>query len=199
LSAQITLIDRLLPKWLSASRELADALQVVAWRYETASMGVYISSIASEVETAAALTDADLRASIANVLAGHLDIALARPPIADAEPLLPEPVAEKLTQVFSLNALAWTHDGVLRRCSKWVDVELPAACAERALRHAKAVPMSDPRRAELRGHGGGHPDPSWCFDLDREPSVVLPASDDPAEMFTRIDRGPGFKLAIATG
>jgi hypothetical protein len=32
LSGQIATLDRLLPKWLSTSRELADAMEAIGWR-----------------------------------------------------------------------------------------------------------------------------------------------------------------------
>jgi hypothetical protein len=185
--------------WLAVSRELADAQAAIGWRFETAQQAVFIRDCASQIEAAHSLTSRDLHASIAGILAGNLDVAFARPTpaVVDVAPMLPAPIPEKLVQVFSLNALSWsTADGVLHQIEKWRDCELPEQAAERALRHNKAGPMSHPRRGELRGHGGGHPDPAWCFDCDHEPSVALPDIDP---MFERIDRGPAYKMHVATG
>jgi hypothetical protein len=117
----------------------------------------------------------------------------------DVAPAVLEPIPEKLVQVFSLNALQWTFDGRLHRIEKWRDIELPAICAERALRHGQAVPLSDPRRAKLRGHGGLAPAAAWCFDLDNEPSSSGIQAEPAASQFTRTDRGPAYRLAISNG
>jgi hypothetical protein len=198
LAMQIATIDKLLPRWLASSRELAAAMEAVGWRFETAQQGTYIRNAASEIEAASAFTAADLHASVAQILAGHLDLAIP-PDRAETVPPLVEPVPEALTQVFLLSAVKFSDaSGVLHHAGKWLDCEMPQECAERALRHGKAAPMGDPRRVKLKGTGGGHPSPHWCFDLDREPAAFAePGQPEPDTIFTQVDRGPGFKMQIA--
>jgi hypothetical protein len=168
--------------------------------YEAMGLKHFAATARMQVPDATALIAALLRSHAANVLAGSAPPTLPKP---DAPFVEPEPV--RLEQVFCLHAIQWTdHHGVLRRIGKWNDVELPAEAAERALRLGICAPMSDPRRAKLKGYGGGHPEPHWCKNLDAEPddAVALEQTgqrSDPVEHspFTVIDRGPGYTLRVA--
>jgi hypothetical protein len=198
LVAQIADIDRLLPKFLSVSSELAAALRAISWRFETASLGEFVARNASEVEMAASLTSNDLRASPANVLAGVLDAALARP-VDVVPPLVSEPAPPPMVQLFLLSAVEFTDpaSGRVRRIGKWLDCELSPVHAERALRFGKAVPQTDPRRNELRGVSVGAPHPSWCFSLDHEPASGIQASSP--SQFEPVNRGPARTMQVVSG
>jgi hypothetical protein len=158
----------------------------------------YAAASRMQIPDAVALVAALLRGHAACVLDGSAPATLCAPDVA--APLLEEP--KPLTQVFSLNAIQFTdHHGALRRVGKWHDVELPQEAAERALRLGICVPMSDPRRKKLVGQSPGHPEPHWCKNLDAEPepaAVAEPGQPEPETIFERVDRGPGFRLQIAT-
>jgi hypothetical protein len=122
----------------------------------------------SQIPDAAAMIKMLAGNYAAAVLAGSAPAILKMPVAPYVEK---KTAAPPLTQLFTLHAVKFTdHHGTLRYVGKFSDCEFPAACAERALRHLKAAPMNDPRRAALKGSGGGHPDHHWCFDLDREPA-----------------------------
>jgi hypothetical protein len=73
---------------------------------------------------------------------------------------------------------------------------MPVEAAQRALRCGVAVPVTDPRRAKLKGTRGGFavdPRAPDIVDLDGEnetaPSHIAPAiASDPAVNFTVLDR-----------
>jgi hypothetical protein len=96
--------------------------------------------------------------------------------------------------VFMLKSARYRdHDGRNQFGGQWQDVSMPLAIAERALRLGVAVPLTDPRRAELRGCRGDDykPSASDVVDLDRgeEPKFVANADPILAEAgFTEIDR-----------
>jgi hypothetical protein len=195
LFVQVDVLEKRFALWLSATRDLAAAAAAVGpVSFETDQVGAYLRDIVGQVETALSITIPHLRTSVLAIRDGHLPIPRA-PEVNVPEPMTPAP---PLTLVFSLHALQFTdHNGALQRVGKWNDVELPAEAAERALRNGKAAPVSDPRRGQLRGYGGGHPQPHWCFDLDREPAPESNAEPELHPAFTVVDRGPGFKIQIA--
>jgi hypothetical protein len=58
------------------------------------------------------------------------------------------------------------HAGVTRIARQWDDAEMPLEIAQRALRCGVAVPVTDPRRAKLKGSRGE-------FTVDpRSPDIV---------------------------
>jgi hypothetical protein len=135
--------------------------------FEAQGLSAYAAASKVQLPDAVTMISGMLRAHAQSVLRGDAPAMVRQPDTIEA---IAEPVPEKLTQVFSMSALEWTdHSGALRRSAKWLDVELPAEAAARALRHKKAVPTSDHRRAQLKGSGGAYPEKSWCFNCDREP------------------------------
>jgi hypothetical protein len=168
IAANVANIDKLLGPWLAASREIAAAMETLHWRYESKEMAAFIRRCANEVELASSFAANDLNSMAAAIAAGHMPI----PPESEVFELVPAPEPEAVMQVFLLSAVKFTDaSGVLHHAGKWTDCEMPPACAERALRHKKAVPLNDHRRSTLKGSGGGHPEKSWCFDLDHEPAA----------------------------
>jgi hypothetical protein len=173
-AADVRAVERLIAPWLETSREIAAALREAGVTFEANQLSAFITDRTNEAELAFSVIMNELRAMPAMIISGDRPMPREPEPVAAAEVTPPEP----LVQVFSLNALKWTDDnGQVQRAAKWLDLELPPACAERALRHKQAAPMDYSRRFELRGHGGLHPQKHWCFDCDVEPA----ASESSAE------------------
>jgi hypothetical protein len=167
--------------------------------YEAGGLHMFGANCKTQVPDAVVVIAGMLRAHAASVLGGHAPASILPPEVIAP---IPAPEAEKLTQVFLLNAVSYTdHAGNLQRVGKWLDHELPTHCADRALRLKLATQMDDPRRNQLKGYGGGHPEKSWCVNLDSEPVAGTesgkPNQQEPASQFTPVDRGPGFTLQIA--
>jgi hypothetical protein len=125
----------------------------------------------------------NLRASVAGILAGHVPIPSAPEVIMPIEAELTPP----LMSLFTLHAIKWIDQhGMQRQSGKWLDVELPAESAARALRLGMCAPINDPHRKTHRGHGGGFaPQANWLNDIDNEvgPDIADGASQkvsDPA-------------------
>jgi hypothetical protein len=96
-----------------------------------------------------------------------------------------------------MRAIKWLDEaGNLRVADQYTDVDLPEHLADRALRCAACVSITDDRRKHLRGaHGGRHPNPEYAVDLDADDDrsgVQRDASraTAPAADFEVIDRGP---------
>jgi hypothetical protein len=89
-----------------------------------------------------------------------------------------------------------------RQCSagKCVDHDLPAAVAERALKSGACVKLDNPSRATNLGNWPGNYSLAACFDLDAA-EAAAPTATSPVvhSAFEVVDRGPAFKLRVATG
>ena len=130
IAANVDAIDKLLGPWLAASRDLAAAMEMLHWRFESMQMAGFIRRCASEIEAASAFTSADLQNAVASIRDGTMAIPSDH---VEIEPE-PEPEPERLEQVFSLHATTWVDsEGQRRRAPKWSDIELPPATAARAL------------------------------------------------------------------
>ena len=120
--------------------------------------GLHAYCVSSAVQIPDAITlIATLLGNYADaVIAGTAPATLRKPDVVLPIKAEPQPL---LTQVFLLHAVKWIdHTGIQRQSGKWVDVELPEETAARALRLGICAPMSDPRRKQLLGTGGGrHP------------------------------------------
>jgi hypothetical protein len=113
--------------------------------------------------------------------------------------VLPPPAVERL---FFIKPSKYTADGNLVLVQRFTDHDAPIAIARKALACGAAVPMSDPRRRELRGTWPGHPDPARCESLDdaaatsdEPPSNIAPvrhSAFDPQPF----DRGAPFTMKV---
>jgi hypothetical protein len=69
------------------------------------------------------------------------------------------------------------HTGIVRLARQYDDAEMPVPTAQRALRLRVAVPVTDPRRRNLKGARGGDPvDPRAIdiVDLDAVDEAKVP-------------------------
>jgi hypothetical protein len=123
-----------------------------------------------------------------------------------AMPKVPEPPAkvtpaaeEALTRVFATRAVRWRDATGSERCSgKFLDIDISAAQAQRALASGAALPISDPARKANLGSWPGHVSINNCYDLDKDQAGP---QHDPIvhSAFQPIDRGKPFTLKIAAG
>jgi hypothetical protein len=205
LARKLDEVERTLPDYLEAARRLAGTLEAIHFHYEANEMARFVGNTTAQVEVAAGFTLAELRAMAASIRNGSAPI--------PAPKLVPEPVAviepaPPTQTVFMLRSARYRdHDGRTRFAGQYEDAMMPVPTAQRALRHAVAVSVADPRRAQLRGARGGDFNPLApdVVDLDaiKEPKGVPYLGVDIADPalrtanFTVIDRGPARKLEIA--
>jgi hypothetical protein len=195
LAQQVAAIEAALPKFMSASGALTDALSAIGgWHFECSQMASFVQNVQAQIELAAGFSLAELRATVDRVKTG--DTPIPREP--DAEPVAVVETPLTTMTVWMLRSAKFRdHAGVVQYARQFEDCELPSQTAERALRRNVAVPVTDPRRRDLKGaRGGFHPDPrapdiadldavdeAKAPDIDAENNPVLAAAN-----FRVIDR-----------
>ncbi|WP_369720341.1 hypothetical protein AB8Z38_24610 [Bradyrhizobium sp. LLZ17] len=153
LHKQVAAIEAALPGYLEQSRVLADALSEIGhWHFESGQMASFVQNTMGQVEMAANFSFAELKAMPDAVREGRQAIPgePAPMPVAVAEPEPP------IMTVFMMRTAKYRDsDGRSRGAGQWQDVTMPMATAQLALDKGIAVPLTDRRRAELRGTRGG--------------------------------------------
>lgn len=190
MAKQVAAIEAVLPGYLEHSRLLSDALSEIAHSHvESSQMAGYAQNTSGQIELAANFALAELKKMPDAIRHGRL-------PIPAQPSLLPADAATEPTTVtvFMLRSAHYRDgDGRKRFAGQWEDATMLAATAQRALDCGIAVPLTDPRRAQLRGMRGGDFDPKAAdvIDLDAIDDHVRAATHDPAlndAHFTVIDR-----------
>lgn len=182
-----------LPKFLEQARILAIPLAEIGWHYESGQLKSFIENVAAQIELAAGVNLTELSTIPNAIRQGRQAIPGERAPVPVAAAIDPTPETQT---VFMLRSARYRdHDGRKRFAGQWEDAIMPLATAQRALRERVAAPVTDPRRAKLRGVRGGdfNPNAPDVVDLDAieehqdapliEPDPVLRAAN-----FTEIDR-----------
>lgn len=160
-------VDGRIGKLLSSTRDIGAALMAVEHlSFEAGQLGRYLSNVSGEAEVALAFVLSDLRRLSDAVGKGHEPIP--RAPRAPEPVAAPEPPPPTMPVFMLRSAHFRDHDGRRRFVGQWEDATMPVATAQRALSTGIAVPMTDPRRAQLRGCRGGDFDPRAAdvVDLD---------------------------------
>jgi hypothetical protein len=162
--------------------------------------GLHIFTASSRIEVGVACTviAEEIRQHGRAVLNGLAKAEMPKPapPAAKVVPA----VKEALTRVFATRAVRWRDADGSERCSgKFLDIDVSAAQAERALASGVALPMSDPARKQNLGSWPGHVSINNCYDLDAAPDAVPQHDPIVHSAFQPIDRGKPFTLKIATG
>lgn len=193
LDKQLAGIEAALPSYLKHSRALADALSEIGhWHFESSQIASFILGDMGQVEFAAGVALAELKRMPTAIRDGHA----AMPP-RKSEPAPADAASVPPTQtVFMLRSVHYRdHDGRKRFAGQWEDAIMPVATAQRALANGIAVPVTDPRRAQLRGTRGGDfsPQAPDVVDLDavEKPSAPKIEPSDPLLReagFTVLDR-----------
>jgi hypothetical protein len=203
LARNLDAVERALPDYLETGRRLADALGVVHYHFEATQIASFVRNGQAQVEVAAAFVMQELRGMVDAIQRGDAPI-----PAPTPEPT-PVPASELVPPtmtVFMLRSAHYRdHDGRKRFAGQYEDATMPVPTAQRALRHGVAVPVTDPRRAQLRGVRGSdyRPLAPDVVDLDaiEEPKGVPYVVSDPAlaeAHFTEIDRsGEARTIQIA--
>jgi hypothetical protein len=157
LSKRVTAIETALPGYLEQSRALADALSEVSYfHFESGQMAGFLQNTMGQIEIAANFTLAELKAMPDAIRQGRQAIPRESAPASVA---VTEPAPPTMTVFMLRSAYYRDHDGRKRFGGQWEDATMSVATAQRALRLGVAVPVTDPRRARLRGARGGdfHP------------------------------------------
>jgi hypothetical protein len=157
----------------------------------------YLRSTSSQIEVAHAFAVQELRSQVNAIREGQYVIPQKpEPPAVVAV----EPAPPTMT-VFMLKSARFTdHDGRRKFAGQWTDQAMPAALAERALRHGLAVTTAHPMHETHRGMRGADyvADAPDIIDIDlfsdNSGAVCEPpgAQSDPvliAANFKRIERG----------
>jgi hypothetical protein len=176
LGQQVDAIETALPKFMSASGALTDALSAIGgWHFETGQMASFVQNVRAQIELAAGFSLAELRATVDRVKTG------------DA-PMPPEPVSEPVTAVepppptqtvWLLRSVKYRDNaGMVRLARQYDDAEMPMETAQRALHRGVAALVTDPRRRDLKGARGGDPVNARAIDiidLDAVDEATVPA------------------------
>jgi len=147
-------IERALPDYLTAARRFADALELIHFpHYESREMAGFVRNGQAQVEIAAALALQELRGMVTAIRDGAAPIPAPKPSI---EPVAVTEPAPETRRLFALRSVKW-KDAAGRQCHglQFTDVDLTPAAAQRGLRCGAVVPLTDPRRRELKGARGG--------------------------------------------
>jgi len=166
LARDLDAIEQALPHYLAAGKRFAGALEKLHFHPESSAMALFIGNTATQVEVAAGFALVELRGMVEAVRDGIVPIPAAKSVSASVS--MPEPVPPTMT-VFMLKSSHYRdHDGRKRFAGQWEDATMPLTTAQRALRMGVAVPVTDPRRAQLRGLRGGdfNPKAPDVVDLD---------------------------------
>lgn len=192
LARNLDAVERALPDYLAAGKRFADALEKLHFHHESGAMVLFIGNTATQVEVAAGFALVELRGMVDAIRNGVA-------PIPAAKPVSAVPVAEPsppTQMVFMMKSAKYRdQDGRSRFAGQWEDATMPVATAQRALRLRVAVPVTDPRRARLRGSRGGdfNPNAADVVDLDKidEDSGSFSGTPDAlrAANFRVVDRG----------
>jgi hypothetical protein len=148
LDKQVAAIEAALPGYLAQSRALADALSEVSYfHFESGQMAAFVQNAMGQIEIAANFTLAELKAMPDAIRQGRQAIPreLALTPVA-----VPEP-PPTMTVFMRRSAHYRDHDGRPHFAGQYEDAVMPVPTAQRALGKGVAVPVTDPRRAQLRG------------------------------------------------
>lgn len=193
LDKRVAAIEAALPGYLAQSRALADALSEVSYlHFESGQMAGFLQNTMGQIEIAANFTLAELKA-MPDAIRQDRQAIPHEPATAPVE--VPEPALEMQAFFMLRSAHYRDHNGQKRFAGQWEDAIMPVATAQRALRQGVAVPVTDPRRAQLRGTRGGDFNPLApdVVDLDaiEEVRSVPYICPDPVLRdagFTEIDR-----------
>ncbi|MFG3595529.1 hypothetical protein [Bradyrhizobium sp. RDI18] len=193
LAQQVAVIETALPKLMRASSALTEALSALShWNFECDQMKTYIINTTAQIELASGLSLAELRATVDRIRTGDAPI----PCEPDAEPItIVEPPPETMTVWLVRSVKFRDHTGVVRHARQYDDAQMPLETAQLALRLSVAMPLTDPRRRNLKGaRGGDYVDPRApdIVDLDADtakmPNVNVDSSVLAAAVFKVIDR-----------
>ncbi|MCA6097634.1 hypothetical protein [Bradyrhizobium australafricanum] len=191
LAKQIASVEAALPGYLQHSRALAEALAEIGHHhFESGQIARYVQNAMSEIEVAANFALPDLKGISKAIREGHH--AIPGEPVTTSEAVA-DPKPETQT-VFMLRSAHYLDcEGHKKFAGQYEDAILPLATAQRALRERLAAPVTDPRRAQLRGVRGGDfsPNAPDVVDLDAANKTVPQIEPDPVlreANFTVIDR-----------
>lgn len=164
LMKQLAAIEVALPSYLEQSRALADALSKIGhWHFESGQMAGFVQNTMGQIEVAANFALDELKAIPVAIREGRHAIPGEPAPVA-----APEPEPPTMAVFMMRSAHYRDHDGRKRFAGQWEDAIMPVATAQRALCLRVAVPVTDPKRAQLRGSRGGdfNPRAPDLIDLD---------------------------------
>lgn len=172
ISAVANGIEGRVGKMLSGTRDMAAALTAVEHlSFEAGQLGRYLSNVSGEAEVALTFVLSDLRRLSGAV--GKGDEPIPRAPHAAEAVATPEPPPPTMAVFMLRSAHFRDHDGRKRFAGQWEDALMPVATAQRALSTGIAVPMTDPRRAQLRGCRGGDFEPRAADVVDLDEAGTL--------------------------
>jgi hypothetical protein len=148
---------------ISISELVTLTAKIAPFIFESRGLEAFSASSKIEVPAAIEIISALLREHAKMVLNGSAPATLPRQEAPFKSTIPEKPVARRL---FALRAVSWREGDVLRAAQRYTDVDLPPACAARAIKARVCVEMDDPVRRQHKGTWPGHPEPAQCYSLD---------------------------------
>ncbi len=173
-----------------AARLAETSRRVAAIVLEGHGLQAFAMNAGAEVPAAVAMIVEVLHNRVRATLAGTAPAALPKPDIP--APLISAPAPETKRLWLTRHARWIDASGQNRIGERYSDQDLTPSAAARALASGAAVPLTDPRRRQLKGQPGPHgprfPTASECEDLD----APAPSTAEPVvhSAFVPLDRGP---------
>jgi hypothetical protein len=167
---------------------------------EARGLQIFSSSSLEQIPEASSYVSLLLRERARLCVAGEVAATL---PGAE-QPFVPTIPAKPATRrLFSLRAISWTDDtGQLRTSQRWQDVDLPLACADRAIAANACAELNSPERTtKTLRMWPGTPRPENCHSLDGDAAkadVAAEPQHDPVRHSGFVETiGAPYKLQIA--
>jgi hypothetical protein len=191
LAREVDVIEEALLEYVTAAWHFAESVESISYdHFESVQIAAFLRNTQAQVEIASALAVQELRGMIMQMKTGAGPIPSLK---QNAEPAAAAESAASET-VFMLRSANYSdHHGRKRFGGQWDDATMPPATAQRAFLLGIAVPVTDPRRAQLRGSRGGDFNPLAhdVINLDQVDPLSTPsvASDAVASAnFVVVDR-----------
>jgi hypothetical protein len=168
---------------------------------EAKGLEIFATSSLVQVPEAVGYVSSLLKERARLVVEGFAPASLPTPEAAFVPTIPAKPVTRRL---FSLKPVSWTDaNGDLRVAQRWTDVDLPLACADRAIAANACVAMDHPARsAKHHNQWPGHPNPASCFSLDGDAAAkadsVAEQPRDDAVLHSFVENvGQPYQLRVA--
>jgi hypothetical protein len=170
-------IDEASATTVAAMAVLSEAVSRAAFISESAGLATYASASLIQIPEAVGYTVSLLRERARLVIEGSAPPTLPTPEQPYKAPVVVLPTTRRL---FSLRAISWSDaNGDLRVAQRWHDVDLPLACADRAIATNACVPMHDKaRNQQTLRQWPGMPRPESCYNLDEPGAAKADAVDE---------------------
>jgi hypothetical protein len=160
---------------------------------DAAGLTAFATNAKTEIQPTILMVARELRGRAKATVAGTAPAALRTAPLALVQQ--PPPSPPQLERYFTLWAVKFVANGVLRCVPQFTVVELTDEQARRGIAAGDVCKTDDPRVAKNRHSKTNtqqQPRPEHCHDLDGN----SPVKYEPPAVFQPVDRGPAYNLRV---